>query len=229
MKINFMHENKNYTICTIKEFANSLAKKATNEPISGKTKFIADFGYANVDETTQVNANNLDMYVDPIDGWFGVKELGEIGFNSDAKQFVFDHYGDQYMQILNFTADDDVVDVERDILQTLMLLLDSNKDDWYLVVQWDEDEVLVQDRKESEKSLVGYKTIDLPICYVNLIDDCLEVIKKHNLFSLLSYDEDCLGAAKSHFEEVLDKFCKPLEELGVDTKIIIEEGEQYDL
>lgn len=69
------------------------------------------------------------------------------------------------------------------------------------------------------------KTIDLPICYVNLITDCLEVIKEHNLFSLLSYDENCIDAAKSHLEEVLERFCEPLEELCVDTKIIIEEDE----
>lgn len=225
MKINFTHKirNKNYTICTVREFAKSLASIATNEPISGKTKFIADFGFADFYEGTQINVNNLDLYVDSVEGWFGVKELGEIGFNSDAKQFVFDYYGGAYMQILNFTADDTVVDAERDILQTLMLLLDINKDDWYLVVQWDEDEVLVQDRKEAEKSLVGYKTIDLPICYVTLITDCLETIKKHNLFSLLSYDENCIDAAKSHLEEVLDEFCEPLDELCVDTKIIIEE------
>ena len=69
------------------------------------------------------------------------------------------------------------------------------------------------------------KTIELPICYVHLIADCLDVIKKHNLFSLLSYDEDCLEDAKVHIEEVLDKFCRPLEELDIDTKIIIEEDE----
>lgn len=34
------------------------------------------------------------------------------------------------------------------------------------------------------------KTIDLPICYVKIIADCLEVIKKHNLFSLLSYNDE---------------------------------------
>lgn len=224
MKINFMHNNKNYTLCTIKEFAKSLAEKAANEPISGKTKFIADFGFADFDEVTQIDVDKLDMYVHAVNGWYGVKELGEIGFNSEAKQFVFGHYGSDCSHIISMYPDDFVYgDIENDILKILKDMLEVDKTNWYLVVQWDEDEVLVQDRKEAEKSLVGYKVIDLPICYVNLITDCLETIKEHNLFSLLSYDENCIDAAKSHLEEVLDEFCEPLDELCVDTKIIIEE------
>lgn len=75
--------------------------------------------------------------------------------------------------------------------------------------------------KASEaSSFQQLQTIDLPICYVNLIEDCLQAIKQHNLFALLSYDEDCVGDAQAHLEEVLEKFCAPLEEIGDDVKII---------
>lgn len=230
MKINFTHKtrNKNYIICTVKEFAELLAVRAVNEQKSGKTKVIADFGFID-DKIDQIDADNLDMYVDSVDGWYGVKELGELGFNSDAKQFVFDYYGGHYMQILNFTADDTVVDAERDIIETLELLLDIDNSDWYyLVVQWGEDEVLVQDCKEDEKSLFGYKTIDLPICYVHLIQDCLKTIKRHNLCSLLgcydgNEDKDFLHALNIDLSDILESICEPLDELDKDTKIIIEE------
>jgi hypothetical protein len=66
------------------------------------------------------------------------------------------------------------------------------------------------------------KTMDLPICYVNLISDCLEIIKKHNLYALLSYDGDA-EIAEDHVVEVFECFCKPLEEQNEDLKIILED------
>lgn len=71
------------------------------------------------------------------------------------------------------------------------------------------------------------KTIDLPIAYVHLIQNALQVIQKHDLYELLydSDDSDLLDALKSHVSEVLESFCDPLYKLDIDTKIIIEEDE----
>lgn len=70
------------------------------------------------------------------------------------------------------------------------------------------------------------KTMDLPICYVHLIQDCLTTIQDHNLYELVdSYDKDeeSIEALKGHIEDVLCYFCSPLDELDIDTEIIIEE------
>ena len=69
------------------------------------------------------------------------------------------------------------------------------------------------------------KTIDLPICYVHLIEDCLRTIQDHNLYELMNWDKDeeSLEHLKWHVEEVLDGFCKPLDELDEDAEIILED------
>lgn len=67
------------------------------------------------------------------------------------------------------------------------------------------------------------KTMDLPICYVNFIADCLDAIKKHNLYALLSGECDP-AYAKDHLDTVLTQFCEPLFEYD-DTVIILEEDE----
>lgn len=67
------------------------------------------------------------------------------------------------------------------------------------------------------------KTMDLPICYVNFIADCLDAIKKHNLYALLSSECDP-EYAKYHLDTVLTQFCEPLFEYD-DTVIILEEDE----
>lgn len=94
--------------------------------------------------------------------------------------------------------------------------------------QWTED--IVQEYYEgiSKKRDIKMKTIDLPICYVNLITDCLQTIKRHKLYSLLgcydgNEDKDFLDSLKFDINDVLKSICKPLDELDQDTKIIIEE------
>lgn len=67
------------------------------------------------------------------------------------------------------------------------------------------------------------KTLDLPMAYVNFIGDCLDLIKKHDLYALLSYDDDCLEMAKSHLDEVDERLLQPLYEYGDDTEIILED------
>lgn len=70
------------------------------------------------------------------------------------------------------------------------------------------------------------KTMDLPICYVHLIQDCLQTIQDHKLYELVdSYDKDeeSIECLKDHIEDVLERFCKPLDELDIDTEIILED------
>jgi hypothetical protein len=69
------------------------------------------------------------------------------------------------------------------------------------------------------------RQIDVPICFVHLIQDCLMAIKRHNLYSLV-YDfdgKDELDTIQMDIDFVLRNFCKPLDELDMDTEIIIEE------
>ena len=164
MKINFNYENKRYTLCTVKEFADTLGKIAANEMSSGKLKFIADFALTDIDKDDSIDINNIEDYIENASGWFGVKELGEVGFNDTDKHFVFDYYGGGQMMMNSFGEDFSETDCSNDILRTLRYTLDaadcSNDilrtlrytldaaDSWYVLVQWDEDEHLVSYRNE---------------------------------------------------------------------------------
>ena len=74
-----------------------------------------------------------------------------------------------------------------------------------------------------KEDLSSTRTMDLPICYVHLIDDCLELIKKHNLYTLLSAYQDCPDAAQSHIKEIQERFCQPFDDYGDDAVILLEE------
>ena len=88
----------------------------------------------------------------------------------------------------------------------------------YIKKYW-ENKVTSSKQPKSKPS----KTMDLPIAYVNFIADCLDMIKKHNLYALL--DGECdPETAKDHLDEVLTAFCEPLFEYD-DTVIILEEEE----
>ncbi len=147
MKINFNYENKRYTLCTVEEFANILGKMAANEMSSGKPKFIADFALTDIEKDGSIDINNIEDYIENASGWFGVKELGEVGFNDTDKHFVFDYYGGGQMMMNSFGEDFSETDCSNDILRTLRYTLDASED-WYVLVQWDEDECIVSDRNK---------------------------------------------------------------------------------
>ena len=149
MKINFNHENKRYTLCTVKEFADILGKMAVTEPTSGKLKFIADFAFTDCEET--VDIDHMKDFVKNASYWFGIKELGEIGFNDTDKHFVFDYYGGGHMMINSFSEGCSEKDCSTDILKTLRYILDAG-DSWYVLVQWDEDECITHDKDEEERN-----------------------------------------------------------------------------
>ena len=58
MKINFTYNKMEYTICTIKEFAEILAEKAYKKETSGKTKFIADFTTIDIEDHETIDISN---------------------------------------------------------------------------------------------------------------------------------------------------------------------------
>ena len=67
------------------------------------------------------------------------------------------------------------------------------------------------------------KKMDLPIAYVNFIGDCLDIIKEHDLYALLSAYDDCPEVARQHHDEVIERLLKPLYEYDDDAKIILED------
>lgn len=150
MKINFNHENKRYTLCTIKEFADILGKMAANEPTSSELKFIADFSLTDCRET--INIDHIKDFVEKTSCWFGIKELGEVGFDDTDKHFVFDYYGGGKMMINSFSEDCFEEDYSADILKTLRCVLDA-EDSWCVLVQWDEDEYITRNKNEEEQNV----------------------------------------------------------------------------
>ena len=151
MKINFNHENKRYTLCTVKEFADILGKMAENEPTSGELKFIADFALTDCEET--IDINNMKVFVENASYWFGIKELGEVGFNDTDKHFVFDYYGGGKMMMNSFSVDCfEKKDYSADILKTLRCVLDA-EDSWCVLVQWDEDECITRNKNEEGQNV----------------------------------------------------------------------------
>ncbi len=155
MKINFTYNNKDYTICTIKEFADILAEKAYKEKTSAKTKFIADFTIIDIKNNDAIDINNIGNYAEKATGWCGVKELGEIGFNDTAKQFVFDYYGGNQMIMNTFPDEYMKEDCADEIISSLCYTLDIDKRDinWYVLVQWTQDECLRKDEEEAVKPI----------------------------------------------------------------------------
>lgn len=152
MKINFNHENKRYTLCTVKEFADILGKMVANEMSSGKLKFIADFALTDIEKDDSIDIDHIENYIESATGWFGVKELGEVGFNDTDKHFVFDYYGGGQMMMNSFGEDFSETDCSNDILITLHYTLNT-EDSWYVLVQWDEDECLKKDEEEAVKPI----------------------------------------------------------------------------
>ena len=155
MKVNFVYNKKVYTICTVKDFSNVLAEKAYKEETSKKTKFIADFTIIDVEDNDVIDINNISNYVEEATGWCGVKELGEIGFNDTAKKFVFDYYGGNQMIMNTFPEEYMKEDCANEIISSLCYTLDIDKTDinWYILVQWTQDEWFKKDEKETAKPI----------------------------------------------------------------------------
>ena len=162
MRIQFTDNGNTYTIETIKSFAKYLACKISDGSTKpGQTKFVADFALTSYDDDDR--KVTIPEILDDVreSGWYGVKELGEIGFNSINRQFAFDYYGGQHLRIYDF--DESFMekdDAERRINQILTSIFDVSYDTCLLLVQWNEDKCLVEDAREQENLNVETEAVE---------------------------------------------------------------------
>lgn len=152
MRIQFTDNGNTYTIETIKSFAKYLAGKISDGTAKpGQTKFVADFALTSYDEDCKVTIPEVlsDMRES---GWYGVKELGEIGFNSGNRQFAFDYYGGGHLRVYDFDEGFmDKDDAEHGIVEILTDIFDVKYDGFLLLIQWNEDKCLIDDAKKQQE------------------------------------------------------------------------------
>lgn len=155
MRIQFTDNGNTYTIETISSFAKYLAGKISDGTAKPKkTKFIADFALTSYNKDCEITIPEVLSDVRRDGGFYGVKELGEIGFNSTNRQFAFDYYGGQHLRICDF--DESYMnkdDAEWKIIEILNDIFDISTDNYLLLVQWTQDECLKKDEEEAVKLL----------------------------------------------------------------------------
>lgn len=152
MKLNFTRHQNRYSLETIGDFAKELSFAFTTGMRRGKVAFIADFALSNLQTNDKVDLNKLNDIMAECSPWYGVKELGEIGFDNDEyRTFVFDYYGGGRFTTIQVNMFDDAEDIEEHIFDVLCDIFEFTKDeanDWLILVQWNEDQVLVNDREQ---------------------------------------------------------------------------------
>lgn len=152
MKLNFTRKQDSYSLETIRDFAKELSFAFTTGMRSGKVKFIADFALSNLQTTDRIDLNNPNNIIAECSPWYGLKELGEIGFDNDEyRTFVFDYYGGGRFTTIQVDMFDDAEDIEEHIFDVLCDVFEFTEDDadnWLILVQWNEDRVLVNDREQ---------------------------------------------------------------------------------
>lgn len=157
MKLNFTKNGNNYSLETLRDFAKDLSVAFTTGERSGKIKFVADFALSSVHLNNEINLNQIDDIMFECGPWFGIKELGEIGFNNDEyRVFVFDYYGGGSYQSIEVNMFDEAEDIEErifDIIAYDIYELDKNDTDWLILVQHNEDEPIADDRDEETKRI----------------------------------------------------------------------------
>ena len=153
MKINFTYNNKDYTICTVKDFAKALSKYLNTTKKPGQTKFVADFAISDILDSDEIDISHPETIVGNVDGWYGVKELGEIGFNSsEDRQLVFDYYGGGCFRSYNINMDYYNDETFGEISEQICSALDA-EEDWIIFVQWTQDECFKKDEEEAVKPI----------------------------------------------------------------------------
>lgn len=152
MKLNFTRKQNSYSLETIRDFAKELSFAFTTGKRKGKVTFVADFALSKLQTTDKIDLNKLDDIIAECNPWYGVKELGEIGFNNDEyRTFVFDYYGGGQFTTIQVDMFDDAEDIEGHIFDMLCDVSEFTADDandWLILVQWNEDQVLVDDRQQ---------------------------------------------------------------------------------
>lgn len=167
MRIQFTDNGNTYTIETISSFAKYLAGKISDGTAKpGKTKFVADFALTSYNKDCEITIPEVLSDVRRDGGFYGVKELGEIGFNSTNRQFAFDYYGGQHLRICDF--DESYMnkdDAEWKIIEILNDIFDISTDNYLLLVQWTQDECLKKDGEEAARAIQQFEVCEVcPEC-----------------------------------------------------------------
>lgn len=129
-----------YTICTFKEFVNLLSNKLLSDIKSKGIKFVADFtvvdGKYDLEKLTD---DDWDEIIDESHGWYGIKQLGDTGFDTYENQYLLDYYGGGYSEFLHIAPEELVEDIKADLKPILNRLLDCYDNNQQILVQWIED------------------------------------------------------------------------------------------
>lgn len=140
MNYSFKNKNINYSLMTIDSFAAELAASFSRSPKAGQPKFMADFAISDllvsdIQKAILKSDKNTLLKASP---WFGVKELGEVGFNSVNRQLIFDYYGGGSMKLLDIPTDDLFVDELASDIRAIIeeLVEDVGGSNCILLVQW---------------------------------------------------------------------------------------------
>lgn len=157
MKLNFTKNGNNYSLETLRDFAKDLSVAFTTGKRSGKIKFVADFALSSLRSNDKIDFDKIDNIMFECGPWFGIKELGEIGFNNDEyRVFVFDYYGGGSHHSVEVNMFDEAEDIEGrifDIIAYDIYELDKNDTNWLILVQLKEDKPITDDRDENTKRI----------------------------------------------------------------------------
>ena len=165
MRIHFTHDNNSYTIETIASFAKNLSQRFAKTKKPEQTEFVADFTLISYDDNCEVTIPK-ELYGIRETGWYGVKEFGEIGFNSDNRQLAFDYYGGGCLKTFDYDEGFmDQEDAERLIKNVLQDIFDVSYDTPLLLVQWTPDECLKKDEEEAMVAIQQFEVCEVcPDC-----------------------------------------------------------------
>ena len=152
MRIQFTHDNKTYTIETIASFAKYLSQRFAKTKKPGQTEFVADFALTSYDDDCEITIPKVLSDIRK-SGWYGVKEFGEIGFDSYHRQLAFDYYGGEHLRVIDYDKGFmDEEDAERLIKDVLQDIFDVSYDTFILLVQWKPDECFKeQEARDTQK------------------------------------------------------------------------------
>lgn len=162
MRIQFTHDNKTYTIETIASFAKYLSQRFAKTKKPGQTEFVADFALTSYDDDCEITIPKVLSDIRE-SGWYGVKEFGEIGFDSHHRHLAFDYYGGEHLRVVDYDKEFmDEKDAERLIKAVLQDIFDVSYDTLLLLVQWTPDECL---RKEEPRAIQQHEVVEVcPEC-----------------------------------------------------------------
>ena len=162
MRIQFTHDNKTYTIETIASFAKYLSQRFAKTQKPRQTEFVADFALTSYDDDCEITIPKVLSDIRE-SGWYGVKEFGEIGFDSDHRQLAFDYYGGEHLRVIDYDEGSMYEeDAERLIKAVLQDIFDVSYDTLLLLVQWTPDECL---KEEAPRAIRQYEVVEVcPEC-----------------------------------------------------------------